>query len=82
LPLSGAFYPVDALPPVMQPIAELLPTTHAFVAARQLLAGQPMPWGELGIAAIGCAIALAAGMAFVLRMMRVFRQRGFVTRFS
>jgi ABC-2 type transport system permease protein len=82
LPLSGAFYPVDALPPVMQPVAQVLPTTHAFAAARDLLAGQPVPWAELGIAALGCMIALAAGMAFVIRMLRVFRQRGFVTRFS
>ena len=32
MPLSGVFYPVEALPGVLQPIAPLLPTTHAFAA--------------------------------------------------
>src|SRR3954468_23591016 len=30
MPLSGIFYPVDALPAVLQPVALALPTTHAF----------------------------------------------------
>ena len=34
MPLSGVFYPVDALPAVLQPVALALPTTHAFAALR------------------------------------------------
>ena len=34
LPLSGVFYPTDALPTVLQPLALALPTTHAFTALR------------------------------------------------
>src|SRR5262249_16671690 len=82
LPLSGVFYPVDALPAVMQPIAYALPTTHAFAAARELLAGQPMPWGQLAIALLGVIAFLALGVAFLYRMLSTFRRRGFVTRFS
>ena len=39
LPLSGVFYPTDALPTVLQPIALALPTTHAFAALRSLVDG-------------------------------------------
>ena len=82
MPLSGVFYPVDALPGAFQPIAYALPTTHAFTAARLLLGGEAMPWGELGLSAIGCVAVAIAGVAFITRMLSVFRQRGYVTRFS
>jgi ABC-2 type transport system permease protein len=82
MPLSGVFYPVEALPGPLQPLARVLPTTHAFRAGRQLLDGAPMPWGELAYATAATAVAVAAGLWFVLHMLRVFRHRGYVTRFS
>lgn len=82
MPLSGVFYPVDALPTVLQPIARVLPTTHAFIAARDLLSGEPMPWEQIWYALLGCVVAAAAGIWFVTHMLHVFRKRGFVTRFS
>jgi ABC-2 type transport system permease protein len=82
LPLSGVFYPVDALPSFFQPIAYALPTTHAFAAARTLLQGQPMPWDQLAIALVGALVAIALGIAYVTRMLHTFRRRGFITRFS
>ena len=82
LPLSGVFYPVDALPAAFQPIANALPTTHAFAAARTLLEGQPMPWSQLGIALVGAVVCIALGIAFLTRMLGTFRRRGFITRFS
>jgi len=78
--LSGIFYPISALPPVLQPIAALLPTTHAFAAARAVVAGHPLPWGQLGLAALGCVVLLIGAAAFVTRMLRVFRSRGFISR--
>ena len=80
MPLSGIFYPISALPPVLQPIAALLPTTHAFAAARAVVAGHPLPWGQLGLAALGCVVLLIGAAAFVTRMLRVFRSRGFISR--
>jgi ABC-2 type transport system permease protein len=47
--LSGVFYPVDALPAALRPISELLPSTHALIAARAVVvvgaavAGAPPP---------------------------------------
>jgi ABC-2 type transport system permease protein len=82
MPLSGVFYPISALPRVLQPIGTALPTTHAFAAGRVLVAGGPVPWGELGIAAVGTAVLVTAALVFLALMLRQFRSRGYVTRYS
>jgi ABC-2 type transport system permease protein len=82
MPLGGVFYPVEALPPFIRPISELLPTTHAFAAGRELLDGGPMPWGELAQAAVGTLVAVLGALAFVAWMLRLFRRRGYITRYS
>jgi len=82
MPLGGVFYPVAALPAFVQPVSQLLPTTHAFAAGRQLIGGGPVPWGELGLATAGTLVAVAAALAFVAWMLRLFRRRGYVTRYS
>jgi ABC-2 type transport system permease protein len=82
MPLSGVFYPVTALPGVLQPVAGVLPTTHAFTAGRGLVTDGVMQWDEFGVAAVGTAAMLAAALAFVVWMLRVFRARGFITRYS
>jgi ABC-2 type transport system permease protein len=82
MPLGGVFYPVEALPGFLRPVSELLPTTHAFAAGRALIDGGPMPWGELAQAAVGTLVATAAALAFVAWMLRLFRRRGYITRYS
>jgi ABC-2 type transport system permease protein len=80
MPLSGVFYPVSALPGILQPVAALLPTTHAFGAARTVVGGHPIPWGQLGLAAVGSLVVFVASAAFVVRMLKVFRSRGYISR--
>jgi ABC-2 type transport system permease protein len=80
MPLSGVFYPVSALPGILQPLAGLLPTTHAFGAARTVVGGHPVPWGQLGLAAAGSLVAFMASAAFVVQMLKVFRSRGYISR--
>jgi ABC-2 type transport system permease protein len=80
MPLSGVFYPTTALPGPLQPVAAVLPTTHAFAAARQVVAGHGLPWGQVGLAAAGSAITAIAAVAYVTRMLRVFRARGYISR--
>ncbi len=82
LPLSGVFYPTEALPTVLQPIALALPTTHAFTALRSLVDGNGNDWGQLALAAIGSFVLLALSMWFLVTMLRVFRKRGYVTRYT
>jgi ABC-2 type transport system permease protein len=82
MPLGGVFYPVEALPPFIRPISELLPTTHAFAAGRALIDGGPMPWGELALAAVGTLVAVVGALAFVAWTLRLFRRRGYITRYT
>ena len=82
MPLSGTFFPVEALPGPLQPVAQALPTTHAFTAARDLVDGGAYPWGEVLISA-GLTLASAAvAIWYVTAMLRLFRRRGYVTRYS
>jgi ABC-2 type transport system permease protein len=81
LPLSGVFYPVDSLPGSLQPIANALPTTHAFDAMRALVDGKPLPWDELALGAIGAAVMTVAAAVFLTKMLKVFRKRGYIGRY-
>ena len=80
--VSGAFVPLSALPESVQPLAQLLPATHVFAAARGILRGDAFPAGDLGVAACGIAVTLVVFTAFSVMCVRQFRARGLVTRYS
>lgn len=82
LAISGVFFPVEALPRFLQPIASVLPTTHAFAAAREALDGGGVPWDRFVYAAGGTIVLITGSLVFAGYMLRVFRSRGFVTRYS
>jgi ABC-2 type transport system permease protein len=82
LPLSGVFYPVDNLPAVMQPLARVMPTTHAFDALRSLVDDKGVAWGQLAVAAVGSVVLMLFALAYLLAMLRRFRQRGYITRYT
>jgi ABC-2 type transport system permease protein len=80
LPLSGIFYPVDALPAGLQPIALALPTTHVFSAAHDVVDGKPLPWDQVGIATVGAIVLSFFSVWFLMRMLALFRKRGYISR--
>ena len=82
MPLSGVFYPVSALPAFLHPVALALPTTHAFIALRGLVDGHGLDRGQVVLAAISAVALLLLGFAFLTRMLKVFRRRGLITRYS
>jgi ABC-2 type transport system permease protein len=82
LPLSGVFYPVDNLPAVMRPLARVLPTTHAFEALRALVDDRGVDWNQLGIAAVGVVGLLLLALWYLTAMLRRFRRRGHITRYT
>jgi ABC-2 type transport system permease protein len=82
LPLSGVFYPTKALPTVMRPLALALPTTHAFTALRSLVDHTGSDWPQLSIAAVGSLAMLGLSMWFLVAMLRAFRKRGYITRYT
>jgi ABC-2 type transport system permease protein len=82
MPLSGVFYPVSALPAFLRPLAWSLPTTHAFVALRGLVDGTGIDWNQIALAAVTAVALLALGFVFLTRMLKAFRRKGLVTRYS
>jgi ABC-2 type transport system permease protein len=82
MPLSGVFYPVSALPAFLHPVALALPTTHAFIALRGLVDGHGLDRSRVLLAALSALALLVLGFVFLTRMLKVFRRRGLVTRYS
>jgi ABC-2 type transport system permease protein len=82
MPLSGVFYPITSLPGFLQPVSAMLPTTHAFAAGRSLVDGSGLDMRALGLAAATTALSVAVALWFLVRMLRLFRVRGYVTRYS
>jgi ABC-2 type transport system permease protein len=80
--LSGVFAPVESLPGPLQPLANALPSTHAFTALRAVLDGQALPMDEITAGLVSAGVWLVACTLFSVRMLSTFRRRGFVTRFS
>ncbi|HUA34127.1 MAG TPA: ABC transporter permease [Candidatus Binataceae bacterium] len=80
LPLSCVFYPVKALPKSLQPIAWMLPTTHAFEGMRQTLAGggfSPMHfWWAMGLNVAYFALAVV----FFRSIFESARSRGLLVK--
>jgi ABC-2 type transport system permease protein len=82
MPLSGMFYPVDSLPSLLQPVAEVIPLTSVFEATREGLESGSVAWGPLGVGALGSLVALGLAMWFLDRQLRRFRSLGWVSRFT
>ena len=80
--LSGVFFPVAALPPGLRSIASVLPTTWAFATLRDALDGLPFDWAGFGLAFVESVVLIALSGLFAAHLLRVFRRRGFVTRYS
>ena len=60
----------------------LLPTTHAFTALRSLVDGNGSDWQQIAIAAVGSVVMLGLAMWFLVAMLRTFRKRGYITRYT
>lgn len=81
MPLAAVYYPLAVLPGWVQVIAQALPVARVFESMRTVLAGDPAPWGELGVAFVLDAIYIAAAAVFAHRMFLTLRRRGYVTRY-
>ena len=82
MPLSGIFYPPEALPGILQPVAEIIPLTRIFEATRASLEGGAVRWGDLGLGIAGSVVCVVLAAWFVRRQLRRFREQGWITRFS
>ncbi|MDQ1680809.1 MAG: type transport system permease protein, partial [Frankiaceae bacterium] len=82
MPLSGVFYPITALPSVIQPISRALPTTYLFSLGRTLTETGRLPGSTLIAAAVSTVGVTALTFAYCAWMMSLFRRRGYITRWS
>jgi ABC-2 type transport system permease protein len=79
-PISAVFYPVDILPGWLQAVARLLPSTYVFEGMRAALQTGRVNWGTLALALGMNLVYLAAGAAFFGWMLRIVREKGFLSR--
>jgi ABC-2 type transport system permease protein len=81
-PISAVFYPLDVLPPWLQTLAWLLPSTHVFEGMRSALRLGTMQVGAL-LATCGITlIYLVGGAAIFAWMIRQAREKGYLSRFG
>jgi len=79
-PLAAVFYPVSVLPSWLQPIAMALPCTPVFEGMRTVLAGKPVPWGNIEHAILLNVIwGTLAGLFFAANLRHV-RKTGLLVK--
>ena len=81
-PFAAVFYPVTTLPVAMQWIAHLVPASYVFEGMRAVLAGRPLPWGTLGMAALLDLFYVAGSLLYFRRMLVKVRANGGLSRFG
>lgn len=75
-PLSGIYYPIETLPPWLQPVAWALPSAYVFEGMRAVLFDDVFRL-DLFFGAVGLnALYLAGAAAFYLAMFHAARVRG------
>lgn len=79
-PFSAVFYPVQVLPPVLQRVAWLLPTTYVFEGMRMVLAGRGIPWAYVGWGTAANAALLGGAALVFARVMEIAREQGLLLR--
>lgn len=75
-PFSAVFYPVSALPAILQPISYLLPSTYVFEGMREVIATGSFSaahlWGAMGVN----AVYLLFMIWFFLKMFAYVKREG------
>jgi lipooligosaccharide transport system permease protein len=69
--LSGVFYPVSSLPPLLQSLVQLLPLAHAVDLIRPLVAGRPPTDVPLHLAVLAAYAVAGYALAVVLVRRRL-----------
>lgn len=81
-PFAAVFYPVESLPPVMQLFSRCLPCSYIFEGMREVLKDGTLPMRNLALSAgLNVVYLVIAGVLFI-RVMKVARHRGLLTKFA
>lgn len=81
-PISAVFYPVTVLPPWLQKIAYLLPSTYIFEGMRQVLATGITDVPALGVSFGLNLVYLLLGALYFSWMLRRVREMGYLSRLN
>lgn len=81
-PLSAVFYPIDALPSFLRPVALLFPSTHVFEGMRTVLKTGVFDAGQAFIALALDIAFLVLALLFFQYMFRLARNRGLLVRLA
>jgi ABC-2 type transport system permease protein len=81
-PFSAVYYAVDVLPPVMQSIAWLIPSTYVFESMRSELQGNTFQWQGFFLGTLATLLWMALAAWIFTRTMRAARERGLLTRIA
>jgi ABC-2 type transport system permease protein len=73
---------LDVLPPGLQTLAWLLPSTHVFEGMRTALHLGTVPLGSLLVVCGLNLVYLAGGAAIFAWMIRYTREKGYLSRFG
>jgi ABC-2 type transport system permease protein len=82
LPFSAVYHPASVFPPVVQNIAQFIPTMHLFEGMRQVITEQIFPVSHV-LWAIGLSfVYFALGVLFFSAMISIARRKGYFARFT
>jgi ABC-2 type transport system permease protein len=79
-PVSCVFYPLTSLPPFLQSVARLLPTTYAFEGMRAVLAGHGFSAEHFWLGFVLNVIYLTASVAFFVKIFAIVRKKGLLVK--
>ncbi len=80
MPFSAVFYPVKVLPPVLQKIAQFIPSAHAFEGMRTVISTREVPLQHiLWATGLNCLYILAATIFFLV-IYRWVLHRGIIPK--
>jgi ABC-2 type transport system permease protein len=79
-PISCVFYPLEALPHWLQPLAHINPASHIFEGMRAVLGGAASPGPHLAWATMLNLILLVGVIAWFFRMFAFCQKQGLLVR--
>lgn len=71
--VSGVFYPLDTLPPLMQSLVQILPLAHAVELTRPLMAGLPLDKPLLHLSVLAAYAIVSNYIAVVMVRQRLLK---------
>lgn len=81
MPISAVIFTATVLPELVQVIAIAWPASRIFQGMRAVIAGTPMPWGQVVMASILKVVYLVLASLLARWTLVILRRRGFGTRY-